>query len=165
MVNFEFKETIQSKNIILDIDLDFFSTRDPFKHMFKSTDEYELFKTVYKPHINLSSDSSPSQIEAYLAHKKLRNKQIWSYLSLENKHQDISNDSGIYLGLWTCWGFQKYFENCWNWKDLVKLRQIIETNNLDAELLHSYGCGMDDCALPDHVSLVLLINYPFIFFK
>ena len=41
-----------------------------------------------------------------------------------------------------------------NWIALAKLKHIIETENLDAELLHSYGCGIDDCALPDHVSEV-----------
>ncbi len=122
------KDTL-NKNVILDIDLDHFSVADPFKLMFKSNEEYELYKRVYAMDLPLQSDSNfESDYKVFLEKKKQKLEHIWSCL---NSKEEPAEGNGT---------------------DLLLLKGLIDEYGLDAEILHSYGAGMDDCPLPHHIS-------------
>lgn len=116
-----------NQQLILDVDLDFFSTLDPFKRMFKTTDEFEVFKQVYRTRIPIfeTDKQFENDYAQYLLEKKIQNEQIWSFLTSETE----TNNS-----------------------NLSQLKELIKSNGIDAEILHNYGCCSDDCSLPDHIS-------------
>lgn len=124
------KDNNASRNIILDIDLDHFSTRDPFREMFKSSEEYELYKRVYALDLpTCSEDTFESNYEVYLMEKKAKLEFIWSCLNGPVREIEMDGSS-----------------------DLLELKRLIEKYGLDAEILHSFGSGIDDCSLPHHIS-------------
>ncbi len=122
--------TVNSRNLILDIDLDFFSTCDPFKAMFKSVDDYELYKRVYSA-FKMPQVSDPNFLADYnkcMTEKKLRLERIRTFLSTYQTGEEDSDS------------------------DLARLRRIFIRDSLDTEILHEYGSGLDECPLPEHVS-------------
>ena len=125
-----------SKNLILDIDLDFFSTIDPFKLMFKLDTDYSLFKQVYTTKMQPMLDDQDFQFEynRFLVDKNKKLRQIWDYLSNDDLDVQVTQSD-----------LKFYF-------DLENLKNIIQTNKLDKEILHSYGAGLDEHSLPHHIS-------------
>lgn len=120
-------------DLLLDIDLDFFSTMDPFQRMFANVNEYGLFKSVYENRLNLDKDDSDfdEKYDNHVAKKKARLSEIYSRLKdkLENIDELINEET-----------------------DISKLGKLISSKSLDFEILHSFGSGLDDRCLPDHIS-------------
>lgn len=124
----EILNRVKPNELILDIDLDFFSTMDPFKRMFSGADsKYELFKSIYENKLDLSKDDPEfdRKYENYVKEKQKRLDEIYSGL----KSEEISKDS-----------------------NLSRFKEVISSRSLDLEILHSFGSGLDDRSLPDHVS-------------
>jgi hypothetical protein len=121
-------ETNVKRNIILDIDLDFFSTQDPFRLMFRTEANYELFKSVYNMPFTLSKNDEHFDDE----YKK--------YLCIKSRR--LSELSKQITG--------KYAEELS--EDVKMFRKLVEEYELDMEIVHSYGSGIDEKALPHHVS-------------
>ncbi len=119
---------------ILDIDLDFFSTRDPFKETY-TEQQYKILRELYR--FELPSTSSTKDIETCVAKRKeqlAELKQIFS--SLQNK-QPID------------------FQDCHRHRLVQDLIQDFHKNSkdpVDFEWLHEIGTGTDDTELPHHVS-------------
>ena len=122
------------KELILDIDLDFFSTQDPFRLMFKTEDEFELFKKIYHIKSDFLNDSGDKFDESYSAFSIKKKEKLNLIFDCLNKGSDfiLSNNE---------------FES-----NLKELSKIILENKIDLEILHEYGSGMDDSPLPHNVS-------------
>lgn len=120
----------EDKRAILDIDLDFFSTMDPFKRMFPSDDDYGVFKSVYKivPNFSIKDPEFDDKYTQFNLEKSKKLAKIEQLLSQKEELDDSTDDS------------------------IKRLAKIIKQNSLDVEILHSYGSGVDDLGLPDHVS-------------
>ena len=54
-----------NQQLILDVDLDFFSTLDPFKRMFKTTDEFEEFTGLDYQFLRLINSSKTIMLNIY----------------------------------------------------------------------------------------------------
>ena len=136
---------LSSKNLerrlILDIDLDFFSTMDPFMRMFTNSEDYEVYKSVYKmtPVFDKKDPDFDLKFETFMSAKKENMEKI-----LDSIQRFVRDD-----------GIEEITEATSNIK---KLAEIIKTNRLDIEILHEYGSCMDDISLPDHVSTTLEIS-------
>lgn len=116
-------------DIVLDIDLDFFSTMDPFREMLKHN--YDLFRYVYYEKIQFSPKDPEfdAKYEAYCKNKSVKLEQIKDLLSktdsIENEDCDVR---------------------------IKKLYKAIRSDNLDVEIVHEYGSVLDQVDLPHHVA-------------
>lgn len=122
-------QNLTGNDLVLDIDLDFFSTMDPFRRMFASDDEYGVFKSVYENKFDASKDDENFD-EKYQSHQSRKLVRLCEILTVLRRTQIDSKENS----------------------DLSKLRDLIRSKNLDLEVLHSFGSGLDDRSLPDHVS-------------
>ena len=123
--------TKQPKRVVLDIDLDFFSTQDPFKLMFKDPADFELFKQVYfHKQPSSSHPDFDSLYKQFQAERATKLASIWSILS-----QDESQLEDDHLT-----------------SQVRKLKKAFLDNQIDMELIHDYGSCIDDRPLPHHVS-------------
>lgn len=117
------------KNLILDIDLDFFSTQNPFLQMFRNVEEYSIFKNVYSNEKLDKLDADfDSKFIKYNVEKSQKMDRIKKFIldDVEPMH--------------------------FNKKELTKLKEIIKRDQIDFEILHLYGSGIDSSDLPHHVS-------------
>ena len=139
--NKKINSSLNSGSLILDVDLDFFSTKDPFQQMFSNEADYELFKSIYKSISNLPNQTEiNTSYESFLTDKLNRLNEIFDYLtgnSNEWKNTIIKKE------------------------DLDKLISIVHRDNLDIEIIHEYGSCLDDKPLPHHVSTIDEINEMF----
>lgn len=121
---------------ILDIDLDYFSTRNPFKGLYKNAYLYDTLKTIYS--FSLPDKSNLSSVEEYVANRKVKLEQLklaWSYFGRNGSLK----------------GFEGNFVPVLNVEELAnKVKNLY--NEVDWEMIHDAGCTCDDTELPEHVS-------------
>jgi hypothetical protein len=122
------------KRFILDIDLDFFSTKDPFKEMFATKEEYDLFKKVYSMKFETGGDFD-SDFEIFVNTKRVRMEKVFAYLSQETGERSEESD---FIGE------EK--------RNLDEFADVVRANKIDLEIIHSYGCAIDEITLPHHVT-------------
>ena len=131
------EKTVQSKlkDIIIDIDLDFFSTLDPFKELFQSDNAYNIFKSLYYvPLVNVNDDNFDEKYEQYKVKKREHMAKILDYLT-----NSVTTDIIFY---------DKEFYNL-----LKEYSNIIKNKaSLNIDILHNYGEGIDEVGLPHHKS-------------
>lgn len=124
--------SFKDKQYILDIDLDFFSTQNPFRLMFPD-DIYGIIKELYLYEKPLDNTDKAIQICNMRRDKQLSDlKKIFS---------SLQEDSGAVINHTK--------------KDLiVRLRDHMLKSGDEADflLLHEAGCTCDDTELPHHVS-------------
>ncbi|ESO87912.1 hypothetical protein LOTGIDRAFT_219799 [Lottia gigantea] len=126
---------LKEKKFILDIDLDFYSTKNPFKDVYSKT-QYELLKQLYtcSPIQNISDQG----VECFVKERKQQLDDIKKLLFSDAE----SFDSSI-----------KQQNN----KRAILVKELLEdlesTNkDYDKNLVHEAGCTIDDSELPHHIS-------------
>ncbi|NXY45565.1 CE022 protein, partial [Ceuthmochares aereus] len=123
---------------ILDIDLDFFSVKNPFKEMYTQT-EYELLQELYnfkKPHRNATEEDLLDCVE----------NRVHQLEDLEAAFADLcDNDDEETLQKWASYP---------GMKPLVQLVHSLKTRmeSPDYEMVHQAGLTCDYMELPHHVS-------------
>ncbi|CAI9744510.1 Hypothetical predicted protein [Octopus vulgaris] len=138
------------EGLILDIDLDFYSTKNPFLEMFTDK-QYQMLKELYH-FTEPASDSEQAVTECIQS----RRKQLEE---LEEVFRKLDNDPGAQIDkslprsdLLTC---------------LVDSLHKNPSTPIDFLILHDAGCTCDDTELPHHVSSLAqieqLIKYTDIF--
>ncbi|NXD07353.1 CE022 protein, partial [Nothocercus nigrocapillus] len=123
---------------VLDIDLDFFSVKNPFKEMYTQT-EYELLQELYsfkKPHTNATEEGLLDCVE----------NRIHQLEDLEAAFADLcDSDDEEALQKWASYP---------RMKPLVQLVHSLKTRmeSPDYEMVHQAGLTCDYIELPHHVS-------------
>uniref|UniRef100_A0A8D0FMB3 Chromosome 5 open reading frame 22 n=1 Tax=Strix occidentalis caurina TaxID=311401 RepID=A0A8D0FMB3_STROC len=123
---------------VLDIDLDFFSVKNPFKEMYTKT-EYELLQELYsfkKPHRNATEEGLLDCVE----------NRVHQLEDLEAAFADLcDNDDEETLQKWASYP---------GMKSLVQLVHSLKTRmeSPDYEMVHQAGLTCDYMELPHHVS-------------
>lgn len=124
--------------IILDVDLDFFSTRNPFKNIYERANLYERLKKLY--HYDPSSYADAKSIV------EIAEKRRVYVESLEKIFHHLESTRTLPEA-------EKDFEN---YDKIEELKIIMEENyqdkDIDWHLVHDAGCTCDDSELPHHVS-------------
>ena len=131
-------------HFILDFDLDFFSTLNPFVSLYSEAGLYKKLKTLYSiapiPHnletpakIQFAMKSTEERVELL---KKLRN--IFEFLT-------IDENLNMYEGLGQ--------ELLGQVSDIVtSVRKHYPKEEVDWRMVHDAGCTFDDSELPHHIS-------------
>ncbi|NXD69883.1 CE022 protein, partial [Eolophus roseicapillus] len=123
---------------VLDIDLDFFSVKNPFKEMYTQT-EYELLQELYsfkKPHRNATEEGLLDCVE----------NRVHQLEDLEAAFADLcDSDDEETLQKWASYP---------GMKPLVQLVHSLKTRmeSPDYEMVHQAGLTCDYMELPHHVS-------------
>ncbi|NXA49593.1 CE022 protein, partial [Nothocercus julius] len=123
---------------VLDIDLDFFSVKNPFKEMYTQT-EYELLQELYsfkKPHTNATEEGLLDCVE----------NRVHQLEDLEAAFADLcDSDDEETLQKWASYP---------RMKPLVQLVHSLKTRmeSPDYEMVHQAGLTCDYIELPHHVS-------------
>ncbi|XP_062355493.1 UPF0489 protein C5orf22 homolog [Cinclus cinclus] len=123
---------------VLDIDLDFFSVKNPFKEMYTQT-EYELLQELYnfkKPHKNAAEEELLDCVE----------NRVHQLEDLEAAFADLcDSDDEETLQKWASYP---------GMKPLVQLVHSLKTRmeSPDYEMVHQAGLTCDYVELPHHVS-------------
>nr|XP_023019806.1 UPF0489 protein C5orf22 homolog isoform X2 [Leptinotarsa decemlineata] len=137
--------------IVLDIDLDFFSTSNPFKKTYEKACLYERLKTIYAFELPSSKDDGTISEVVESRKKQLDELEgIFKHLESTRKMPDIEEQSELY-------------------KMVDDLRKVMldnyEDKDVDWLLVHDAGCTCDDSELPHHVSTGEELNIMFKSFK
>ena len=117
------------KDIIVDIDLDFFSTLDPFKELFQTDYAYSIFKKLYYLPTPVNDENFEGNYEIYKVKKQEHMNRILGYLT--NSSIDDKVDEEFY-------GLMKEYSG------------IVRNASLNVDILHNYGEGIDEAGLPHH---------------
>ncbi|XP_075237903.1 misexpression suppressor of ras 6 [Lycorma delicatula] len=140
-----------NSSYILDIDLDFFSTRNPFKSLYKNADLYEELKSIYKykgPVNKVNVDEIKIAVDFREGQTNLL-KKLWLHLSTHDNLYDFQQNSNE----------GNNFDIDFN--RVKELATKVKTfyNDIDWEMIHDAGMTCDDTELPDHVSTKEEISY------
>ena len=141
-------EAVKGKSYILDVDLDFFSTKNPFKDLYLEADFYQRLKKIYvfDASFNSVKDSSEkiSRAQESCRQRKLLLAKLQDLTDYLNEGKDISEYTGIgdeYKAL------------------MSSLKRDIDEkcspkNEVNWQEVHDAGCTCDDSELPHHVSTI-----------
>ncbi|KAF7282618.1 hypothetical protein GWI33_002337 [Rhynchophorus ferrugineus] len=124
---------------ILDIDLDFFSTSNPFRKLYDKANMYERVKEIYK----FKPPKSKTD-DALISFTKEREDQLQqlerTFKSIQdNKELKLDDITDPDVGLKITKLYETLLEN-------------YSEEYIDWELIHDAGCTWDDTDLPHHVS-------------
>lgn len=134
----QMKLELHNSVYILDIDLDFFSTSNPFRSIYSKANMYEELKKIYYFQFPKSRN-----IDEIMSVMPVREKQLlelgelFKHLQEFRKLPDIADYSENY-------GKVKFLHE--------KLLQHYSDDEIDYELVHDAGCTYDETELPHHVS-------------
>ncbi|XP_021939042.1 UPF0489 protein C5orf22 homolog isoform X2 [Zootermopsis nevadensis] len=125
---------------ILDIDLDFFSTRNPFRGLYENADLYSHLRELYnfqRP----ANEQDPKCIQK----------------AIEEREAQLSELEAIFGHLQEHRGLQNYQDTSSpRFQAVASLVQEVETHypgdQVDWTLVHDAGCTCDDTELPHHVT-------------
>lgn len=142
-------DLFQSVPYILDVDLDFFSTRNPFKNLYKNSDLYSELKKIY--YFDPPDTNNLEHINLFVKKREQHLSELESAWKHIAKHGDL-----------------KDFKLSSAWTDEVQtLAKKVTSlyNDVDWDLIHDAGCTIDNTELPEHVSsrevIQLLVNKSF----
>ncbi|KAL5020884.1 hypothetical protein ScPMuIL_000039 [Solemya velum] len=124
---------IENQAFVLDIDLDFFSTKNPFRELY-GEDQYRLIRELYE-----YEKPVEASVEALESCTSRRSKQL---SDLKAVFSQLSKDDS------PCIDHPRKTQI----QSLVTGLRSTSTGPVDFELLHEAGCTCDDTDLPHHVS-------------
>lgn len=127
-----------SSPFILDIDLDFFSTSNPFLKMYAKANMYDHVKDIFK--FKPPNSKSDDDITNFTLERESQLNRLESLFKFIQKHKKMPNDE----------------DKDEVYQKVEKLREAILENykekEVDWELVYDAGCTCDDSDLPHHVS-------------
>ncbi|XP_041376011.1 UPF0489 protein C5orf22 homolog [Gigantopelta aegis] len=128
-------EMLQGKRYILDIDLDFFSTKNPFQELY-TTEQLRLLSELYR--YSKPEDSSSEAIQRFVERREKQLETLKNAFATLSKdiNAEVSNLDGKSVSLV---------------KELIS-NLVSSSSDVDFDLVHDAGCTMDDTELPHHVS-------------
>ncbi|XP_050398129.2 UPF0489 protein C5orf22 homolog [Patella vulgata] len=143
----DLKVALAGRKFILDIDLDFYSTQNPFKDMYTEK-QYNILKKLYNcPPV---TDYSEEGIDKCV---KNRTEQL---VSIKNCLMKCSNltESETPCETFSSERFTLITELV---EDIQKTAS--DKEKIDWEMVHEAGCTIDDSELPHHISTTEQINH------
>ncbi|XP_046671870.1 UPF0489 protein C5orf22 homolog [Homalodisca vitripennis] len=126
----------EGTQFILDIDLDFFSTRNPFKELYKNADLYDELKPIYQ--LSIPDKTNLQAVEEALEIRKAKLEQLSSAWLYVEEHGNLEGFSGDLVPIFQIEMLVDRIKNCYN--------------SVDWGMIHDAGCTWDDTGLPEHVS-------------
>ena len=130
---------------ILDIDLDFYSTRNPFLNMYERADMYQKLKRIYTYRPVPDILQGDERLKFALETCKVRSELLQTLESMfaglaEGNLLDLPDEE----------------ESRELWDQVLEVKRAIELHypgeRVDWKLVHDAGCTWDDTELPHHVS-------------
>lgn len=125
-------------HIVLDVDLDFFSTRNPFRNIYDKANLYDRLKTLYY--------FDPLSFGESISVSDIAEKRRLYVETLERIFNHLEQTRGLPEA-------EKDFER---YNQIVELKIAMEScyedQDIDWKLVHDAGCTCDDSELPHHVS-------------
>lgn len=130
------------ESYVLDIDLDFFSTHNPFKHIFGRGTIFEDLRTIYRYRLCDENASDNEFLECTI-------KRLEQLNNLERffKHLDVHGDLTAFD--WPN-GLLSVRENLL--KLVENIRELYKEEDVDWKLVNDAGCTFDSSDLPHHES-------------
>lgn len=124
---------------ILDIDLDFFSTKNPFKNLYDRVNLYDKLATLYAFH---RPDSTDHEVLREIT--AARNKQL---TELENLFGHLDEHRSLQ-------GYEGERSARYEAVELIyrELTSVYKQSEIDWKMIHDAGCTRDDTDLPHHVT-------------
>ena len=130
---------------ILDIDLDFYSTRNPFLNMYEKADMYEKLKRIYTFRPVPDILQGEERLKFALETCKVRSELLQT---LESMFEGLAE--GTLLDLPDEEDSRELLDQVMEVKRAIELHYPGE--RVDWKLVHDAGCTWDDTELPHHVS-------------
>lgn len=146
MANLNFlREVLVSKSVILDIDLDFYSTRNPFLSLYNEINLYQSLKQIYT-FTPVPPELSGDERLAFALGSCAQRRELLESLDCLTTHLAQGGSLSSYEGPGS--EFTQQFG---------MLMKSIQQNcgkseRIDWKLIHDAGCTCDDTDLPHHVS-------------
>ncbi|GAB0086875.1 UPF0489 protein C5orf22 [Sergentomyia squamirostris] len=125
---------VRPKNYILDIDLDYFSTHNPFRTLHEEINLYEKLRGIYSYHLDGrdlfgTSKRREEQLEFL--------ERIFTHLEEKKNLEDFNEKT------------HKLYQDVEN---LVREVEEAGIRSIDWEIIHAAGCTLDSTPLPHHES-------------
>ncbi|XP_060603050.1 UPF0489 protein C5orf22-like [Ruditapes philippinarum] len=128
----ELASLLKGQNYVLDIDLDFYSTMNPFRNMYGDK-QYDILQELYK--FEKPATDSQKDVEKCVSNRQKQLddlKQVFSFLEKDEKAEIKHSRAELIRTL---------------------ISDLKATGSkIDYELLHEAGCTCDDTELPHHIS-------------
>ncbi|XP_069685879.1 UPF0489 protein C5orf22 homolog [Periplaneta americana] len=130
----------QGESFILDIDLDFFSTRNPFKGIYQNAGLYSILQDLYyfQPP---NEDQDLKSIQEKVQERQMQLSELETIFKHLQEHRNLHEYQG---------------EASPKLQTVATLVKNVETQypgeEVDWELVHDAGCTCDDTDLPHHVT-------------
>ncbi len=131
-------------SFILDIDLDFFSTTNPFRDMYSGR-QYSILKQLY--HCKIPEEINETTLNEFISKRERQLSQLKAIFDSVQKGKDLSEifrDSGS--------RGQESERNKLITELIEDLKANVNTTDIDYSMLHEAGCTCDDTELPHHIS-------------
>lgn len=120
---------------ILDIDLDFFSTKNPFRSLYKNADLYESLKELYWFEAPRTNDNDRLIEAVNMRKEQLKDlEDLWEHVSIHGLEGDQPNSE--------------------RWPELKSIAERVKSmyHDIDWGLIHDAGCTWDESDIPEHVT-------------
>ncbi|CAE1177156.1 UPF0489 protein C5orf22 homolog [Acanthosepion pharaonis] len=129
-----FAELGPTNDLILDIDLDFFSTKNPFLEVYTDR-QYQLLKKLYE--FTKPKDSSHEALKECVQSRSKQLQKLEQMFHILDKNPKAPIDQSIQR---------------WDILEALVEDLQISADDVDYILVHDAGCTCDDTELPHHIS-------------
>lgn len=155
----DFNEIVEKsdKDLILDIDLDFFSTHNPFLGIYPKADTYRKLEKIF----HMEKNYTPHDLKSVVKFVKLRNEQM-DFFERVFKHLHTTKGS-----------LEKFPNENHQFADqMILIQELVESlivnynkDEVEWAMLFDAGCTCDDVALPHHETTIEELKILFVNFE